>query len=127
MGNTIKKVKIKFGNRLIQVTLVCLASGILTTEGPRDFQPVTSLQSPPLTYLPTTNTVYPKLSQHAVFANQALDNSLKDVGSSGRHFTERQTQAGYSYLKPLLIDLKLPSKDRPIKSFTDKQRYGTCF
>nr|XP_003701361.2 PREDICTED: uncharacterized protein LOC100878881 [Megachile rotundata] len=107
---------------LYLVTFLYPASGILTTEVPRDFQPATSLQSPPIGYLPTTNTVSPKLSQHAVFANHALDNGLEDVGASGRGFTERQTQAGYSYLKPLLIDLKLPSRDQKIKSITDKQR-----
>ncbi|XP_034179136.2 uncharacterized protein LOC117603775 [Osmia lignaria lignaria] len=106
----------------MNVTFVCSVSGILTTEVPKDFQPATSLQSPPLSYLPTTNTVFPKLSQHAVFANRALDNGLEDVGIPGRGFAERQTQAGYSYLKPLLIDLKLPSKDQRIKSIIDKQR-----
>ncbi|XP_076183736.1 uncharacterized protein LOC143155180 [Ptiloglossa arizonensis] len=104
------------------VTFVCLSSGILTTKVPRDFQPVTSLQSPPVSYLPTTNTVFPKLSQHAVFVNQALDNGLEDVRASGRGFIETQTQGGYSYLKPPSIDFKLPSKDQKIKSITDKQK-----
>ncbi|XP_031836719.1 uncharacterized protein LOC116428775 isoform X2 [Nomia melanderi] len=96
--------------------------GVLTTKVLRDFQPGTSLQSPPLRYLPTTNTVLPKLSQHAVFVNQALDNGLEDVAVSSRSFAERQTQDGYSYLKPLLIDLEIPSKDQEIKLIADKQR-----
>lgn len=66
--------------------------------------------------------MFPKLSQHVVFAKQALDNGLEDVGAPGRGFTERQIQAGYSYLKPLLIDLKLPFKDQTMKSINDKQR-----
>ncbi|XP_060824531.1 uncharacterized protein LOC132911702 isoform X2 [Bombus pascuorum] len=104
------------------VTLACSASGALITEVSRDIQPVTNLQPPAFSYLPSTNVVSPKLSQHVVFAKQALDNGLEDVGAAGRGFTERQTQAGYSYLKPLLIDLKLPFKDQTMKSINDKQR-----
>ncbi|XP_043511012.1 uncharacterized protein LOC122529218 [Frieseomelitta varia] len=108
---------------LYLVTLACMTSGILTTEVPRNIQPVTNLQPPSLSYLPTVNTVFPKLSQHAVFTDQALDNGLEDVRASGRSSAERQIQSGYSYLKPLLIHLKLPFKDQTIKSISsDKQR-----
>ncbi|CAK9824170.1 hypothetical protein ANTRET_LOCUS2379 [Anthophora retusa] len=102
---------------------VCFANGILTTEVFRNFQPVISTQSPLLSYPRTTNIPLSKLSQHAVHANQALDNNLKDAGSSGRSFAERQTQGGYLYLKPLLIDLKLPLKNQTIESVIDKQRF----
>ncbi|XP_076296639.1 uncharacterized protein LOC143216946 [Lasioglossum baleicum] len=103
------------------ITLGCLTSGILTTKVLRNFQPGTSLQPPPLSYLPTTNTVLPKLSQHAVFVNQALDNGLEDAAGPSRGFAERQTQ-GHSYLKPLSIDLRAPFKDQEIKLITDKHR-----
>ncbi|XP_076384705.1 uncharacterized protein LOC117220524 [Megalopta genalis] len=105
------------------LSLACLASGILTTQVLRDFQPGTSLQYPPLSYLPTTNIVPPKLSQHAVFVNQALDNGLEDVAAAPtRGFLEGQTQGGHSYLKPLSIDLKAPFKGQQIKLIADKQR-----
>ncbi|OAD59138.1 hypothetical protein WN48_09752 [Eufriesea mexicana] len=121
------RVIIQDENCRIQVSLGCLASGILTTEVPRNIQPLTNLQPPFLSYLPTTNTGLPKLSRHAVFANQALDNGLED-GVTGSGFAERQTQAGYSYLKPLSIDLKLPLRDQTIKSIADnKQRSAKVF
>ncbi|KOC65763.1 hypothetical protein WH47_10225, partial [Habropoda laboriosa] len=105
------------------VVFARLANGVLRTDVYRDFQPVISTQ-PPLGYLPTTNVAFSKLSQHAALANQALDNDFKDVGASGSGgFAERQTQPGYLYLKPLLIDLKLPSKNQTIKSVIDKQRF----
>ncbi|XP_078037381.1 uncharacterized protein LOC144470288 [Augochlora pura] len=105
------------------IGLACLTSGILTTQVVRDFQPgTTRLQYPPLSYLPTTNTVLPKLSQHAVFVNQALDNGLEDAAAPSRGFPERQTQGGHSYLKPLSIDLKAPFKGQEIKLIADKQR-----
>ncbi|XP_076655566.1 uncharacterized protein LOC143360519, partial [Halictus rubicundus] len=104
------------------ITLACLTSGILTTKVLRDFQAGTSLQFPPLGYLPTTNTVLPKVSEHAVFVNQALDNGLEDVADPSRGFVQRQTQGGHSYLKPLSIDLRAPFKHQEIQSITDKQR-----
>ncbi|XP_053976559.1 uncharacterized protein LOC128875197 [Hylaeus volcanicus] len=110
---------------LYLVTLVCLSSGILTTKVSRDFQPPTGLLSPPVSYLPTTNTGYPKLSQHAVFVNRALDNGLEDVRASRGGYREAQVQDGYSYLKPLSIDLELPTKDQKIKLFTNKQTIRT--
>lgn len=100
-----------------------LTNGVLTTEAPRNIQLVTNLQPPVLSYLPTTATVFPKLSRHGVFTGQALDNGLEDGDPSRSLKAERQIQTGYSYLKPLLID-QLPLKDQTIKSIGDKQRWS---
>lgn len=105
------------------MTVARLTNGVLTTEASRNIQLVTNLQPPTLSYLPTTDTVFPKLSRPDVFTGQALNNGLED-GEPGRGLkAERQIQAGYSYLKPLLIDLQLPLNDQTaIKSIGDKQR-----
>ncbi|XP_043252507.1 uncharacterized protein LOC122397420 [Colletes gigas] len=103
------------------VTFFCLSSGILTTTISRDFQTSTSLQSPSVSYLPPSNTAFSKLSQHAVFVNQALGNGLKDDKSPGRGIPEIQTQQRFSFLKPLSIDLELPFQDET-KSITNKQK-----
>ncbi|XP_015436803.1 PREDICTED: uncharacterized protein LOC107192121 [Dufourea novaeangliae] len=73
-------------------------------------------------YLPITNTTFPKLPQHVVFVNQTLNNGLENLGAASKGFIERRTQVGYSYLKPLSIDIEVPFKDRETKSITDKQR-----
>ncbi|XP_026675000.1 uncharacterized protein LOC108631813 [Ceratina calcarata] len=102
-------------------TFVCLTSGIFATELPRVSKPLTSLQPPSLDYLPATNNVSPKLPR-TLFIAEASDNGLRKVGASGKSFTEGQVQGGYSYLRPLLVNLELPVKDQTIIPVVDKQR-----
>ncbi|KZC14025.1 hypothetical protein WN55_06232 [Dufourea novaeangliae] len=98
-------------------------NGILTTKTLQNFPPMPNLLLFPLRgYLPITNTTFPKLPQHVVFVNQTLNNGLENLGAASKGFIERRTQVGYSYLKPLSIDIEVPFKDRETKSITDKQR-----